>query len=504
MKIAEFLVSIGFNIQGGQQLTQVNRGLEHADRAAIRLLAGVLAVNTALGAMIYAATSAGMAMLQFNRITDLSSQELKQWQYNANRNGIEAKQLTTTIEALQQAQADIALGRGNVAPFQWFGLDTQTSPFQMLAKIHDFVKDLNGIQLQAARTMASELGISNEMFAMLRQSDAEFTKLQRDFLLTDKNVQQLKTLSQAWEDLSFKIRSVSDRLIAVIAPLLTPAVRVLTILTEWMSRFVSWLDRGTPAAWAMRAALAAVVYVLGALAIGLSVIVTLLGALKIAALAADIALAPIAVTVGVFAAGLIVLAGILAGVILLVQDFWASMEGGKHVFAWTFLTAGANALASAIEDIGDAWDRLMGKLTIRPPGWLGKLINGLVDRVGQNTKLWAGDISHEEDVAQREDRVTKKDAWTGDTGHEKDLVQREDRAPKKSAWTGDIGHEIGLAQREDRRTRAANVTQHNNVKIQVDGSGDPVTAGQEAGRTVKREINTASRQLGGWAGSGGY
>lgn len=429
MKIAELFVALGFQTQGAQQLPVVERGLAKAEGSAVKLLAGVTALNVGFALMMKTAVAASVGLQKFFFATDLSTQEMQRWVAAAKLGNVEGAELIATVSALQKAQADIKLGQGNIAPWQFFGLSINQTPFDVMRKLHEkFLK----MDPAIARTMAAQMGISENLFQWLRRTDLALESVNNRLLLTEKQQAALNNLNVAWQRLSVSVVALRNHLAVTFAGTVTVAANAFRMIVDWLGKFVDWLNSGTTASTAVKWVLLAVASAVALLTVALTALVAVLGTLgallKLAALAAMpvvAALAPIVIVVGLMIAG-------VAALVLLWNDFLTAVEGGKTAFKWMDASVKSfKALANAI-------------------GWV-------IDNA-QTLKTTAGWLFNPAGMAL-------------------DLQLKAFRA--SPAMQG----------------RPGAITQENNVNVHVHGADDPKSTGREVASSVKQAVSEASYQM---------
>lgn len=369
MKIAELFVALGFDVKGEQKLVTVEQNLGKAQGRALALLAGVTALNVAFYAMIASATGAAVALGKFAVSTDLSSEELQKWQHEAATFNVSGEEVRATLDGINKAQADIKLGQGNIAPFQFFGLSVQQSAFDVLKRFSEVSR---GLDPAIARTMASQMGITENMFQFLRQGNLDLERFNKNLILTQAEQANLRKLNTVWQDIGFSLGALKNRFAQTFAEPLTRAAKIIKEVVDGLARFVDWLGKGTPAANALRWALFGIVVALGVAFVGLTALVTVLGALtaalKVAALGALpflAALLPIVVVIGL-------MAGALVALILLIEDFWGAIDGKESLFDWNenliLSIKNVERLANAITWVADNWKKLAVIAGVINPG----------------------------------------------------------------------------------------------------------------------------------------
>lgn len=366
MKIADFFVALGFDVKGDQQLTQIDQRLKKAEIGALGLLAGVTALNVAFYAMINSAANAAVSLSKFALSTGLSADELQRWQYAGRLANVQADEMVEAFKAVQMAQTKLKLTGEGAAPFQFFGLSVNQSVPDLLKRLHQVIQTGD---TGAARMMAGQLGISENVFQFLKQSNLGLNEYNAKLTL---NSEKLLELNRAWQSVVATVTMLKNRFAETFAGPLTVAARALKLAADGLGNFVVWLGKSTPLATALRWALFGVVVVLGLLFIALTAIVTVLGAAVVAMKVLTIASIPLLAAILPIILVLGVMAAALAGVIVLFQDFWTQIEGGKSAFDWNdnllFTVKNVERLARALEWVLDNWKKVSGITALFNPG----------------------------------------------------------------------------------------------------------------------------------------
>jgi hypothetical protein len=293
-----------------------------------------------------------------------------------------------------------------------------------------------------ARTMASQLGITENMFQFLRQANLDLERFNKNLLLTGAEQQKLIKLNRVWQDIVFSLGALKNRFVETFAEPLTKVANGLKYVIDLMAEFVDWLGRGSTGATVVRWVLLAIVAALGAAFVALTALVSVLGtlllavkALAIGALPLLAALAPVVATIGLIIGALTIL-------ILLIDDFWGAIDGKESLFDWN------DGLLITIKNV----ERLAAAIT-----W----VIDVSSKLGQTAKSFF------------------KSGMSGNNLGELAMIWRGDEAarPSKPAGAG------------------SSTKQENNINIQVDGARDPAAVGQEVGKSVKQAIIEASGQF---------
>lgn len=218
MKIAELFIQLG--IKGARvtkdALTGVHGALAGARDTSWELKAGIFGAVVALEEITRRAVLSAVELKNFAGATGLSTQELQKWGYWAEINDVKAENMASTIKGLQSAQSALRLGQGVPAGAVYFGLNQSNNPIEMMAEIQKKLRAIGNDQKEIgnARTMASTLGISDDMFAALRIGTVGFAGLRKEMMLTGKEQQELLKLNRQWTQFWLTLKGESNKTIA--------------------------------------------------------------------------------------------------------------------------------------------------------------------------------------------------------------------------------------------------------------------------------------------------
>lgn len=244
MTIAEFFVRIGIKVDGGPQFDKAVKDLGLANLQAINLKHAILALGASFTALMYYAASAGTTLYKFGVSTGLSTARLQQWQRMGAKSGVAANEVTAAVEAIQDAQTQIAWGQGNLAPWSLLGIDTRENPFDVLWKLHEAVKESAGMAAGTARYLASGFGIGPNVFQMLRRDDLRHEDLiPKSQLISEEDQRKADQLNGKILQLKQTLASFAVEFGARISD---PVVRLLDKLGEKggvVDHLSDWLNR---------------------------------------------------------------------------------------------------------------------------------------------------------------------------------------------------------------------------------------------------------------------
>ncbi len=326
MKVAEIFAALGFKIEGAEKLDRVDRSLDSTARNATKATLTVSALSAAFLVLIDTSMAAAQALRNFTVSTGLSSDELQMWQHSAQLVGLKAGDMTDAFKRLQTARTNFALGDAeSMGAWGWLGVQpTDMDPVKTLEKLREKLKGISDVGI--ARNLLGRVGLEN-LLPLLRSTDTEFENWKKHFIIDQGQVAKLTKLNREWQNLKASLISVKIQF----SSLFVPALRVIGSVVQWVTDkvavFVQWLNKGGPVAKMLRLALqfaaAGLLVLTGAVVALSSALALLVGLLGIATfLSWASGLAPVILA-------LTTIATIIGGLIVLIDDFWHAISGGK-------------------------------------------------------------------------------------------------------------------------------------------------------------------------------
>lgn len=340
MKIADFFISLGFNVKGGEELPKTEQAMGKLEFSGLKLLAGVTAINAAFYAMMTKAVEASVVLQKFALTTGLSSEKLQDWQFAAAKGNVAAGQVVDAIKAIQSAQAAIAFGNAEgAAPWLLLGIDPRQDPFKVLTQLQAQIQKLDPA---IARKKLSEMGFGDDIFYLMKQGRFGTGGLGKNMIVSNEERDNLAKLGAEWRTFLFTLGQVATRFSAQFAEPLAAILKELSVALGYMGKFVTWLEGGSVGATAFMYAMLGLLVVLGALAIALPLLMT----------------GP----VGLWIAGTIAAVGAVGYLVLRIQDLWVALRGGKSAFSITenirALSDLLGPLSTLVWGLATAWDIL--------------------------------------------------------------------------------------------------------------------------------------------------
>lgn len=218
--IAELVAII--NLKGGKESVAAMKGLCDVTIATKNALLQQL---TVLYKWSEAARQAAMSLEIYQTNTGLSGEQLQEMSYKAAQAGVSVNELSGQIQKIQQMSKDIELGQGDAKPFQLMEIDPRQNPIDILDELSEKLRSLHQYDPARAKQMANMFGISDTMFYSMLDDSNE--KMNKQFLLTQKEQKALVQLNKEWNKVWFYIKQIGIKLQGMGAVLQSQFVKIL-------------------------------------------------------------------------------------------------------------------------------------------------------------------------------------------------------------------------------------------------------------------------------------
>ena len=190
MQIGELFFKLG--IQGGENAAAAVQKLKTGVSGLVTPMnvarLEILGVTAALVAFVASAAKSAQELVRFTNVTGLSAQELQRWQQAAAGSGVSGDELASSIKAIQRAQTNLQLGRGDYAPWALLGLNPNQDPFAVLAQLQERIKS---VPTARGTMFAEELGLSENVVSFIREMKT-IPAGDKSLLLSDAEIKRLK------------------------------------------------------------------------------------------------------------------------------------------------------------------------------------------------------------------------------------------------------------------------------------------------------------------------
>lgn len=358
MKIADFFIALGFDIKGAPDVDKTDQSVEKLTFSSIKLLGIVTALNAAFYTMMKQGVDTGVALQRFALLTGLPIDQLQRYEQTAARGNVQAGAMAQAIGAIQKARAAIAFGNAEAAaPWMLLGIDPRQDPFKVLEQLRQQVLRLDPA---IARAKLGEMGLGDDVMYLLKQNLGKGNLDQR-VTVTDEEARRLAALGGAWKEFLFTLGQVGARFAAQFAEPIAAVLNQLTKALTLVGRFTDWLERGGTGADIFKYSMLGLLAVLAGLNVALVLLLTGPG--------------------GAFFGMIVALGVLLGGLVLLVQDFWVALRGGKTAFDWNdnlILTVkNVEALAKWLGKIVDLFDMIKNRSPSSEIGKAFKEVTGM-------------------------------------------------------------------------------------------------------------------------------
>lgn len=205
MNIAELVATI--TIKGGKASIQTMKSLLNVTTGT---KIGLMAAVAAFAKFSAEARKAAMELDMYQLATGLSGEKLQKLSYRAAQAGVSLSELAGTLQSIQQMTTEIALGDGNIAPFQRWGIGVSNDPTKVLDQVTKKLQALQKSDPARAAQIARDFGISNEMYYSLLIGETE--EMEKQFVLTEKEQKDLVKLNKEWNKVWFYIKQITLKL----------------------------------------------------------------------------------------------------------------------------------------------------------------------------------------------------------------------------------------------------------------------------------------------------
>jgi hypothetical protein len=272
MTIGELFVKLGFQISGQDQLEAIDKKTNQLADSSQKLAKQMAVVSAAVTIVFTKMLAASLSVAKFGATTGLSTDSLQQWEYTAAKFSVSGEEVASTFKNIQTAQAAIALGQGNIAPWQLLGIDPRQDPNEVLMQIHDRII---GMRADVARFVTSQMGIGEGMFTVLYDTNMTYGDLQKKFQQTKKNQEDILVINKALEQMGMRIEAIGGKfLIAFKDPILN-AIDYVGRLIDKFANMYALYEKGDPIVKAQVETLVKLVEVISLLGAGLSALIVI-------------------------------------------------------------------------------------------------------------------------------------------------------------------------------------------------------------------------------------
>lgn len=231
MNIGELAVKIG--IIGGKESVATMNQLQTTTLAT---KAAVIGAVVAFAKMSQEARKLAMNLEIFEKTTGVSGDALQKISYQAAAAGVNLDDVAGTLQSIQQMTTDIALGQGNIEPFQMWGIGVDKDPTKVFSQISSKLKELQQTSPALASKMASDFGLSNKMLYLILEGQTE--ELEEQYLLRSRDKESLVALNKQWYKLLWYVKQIGIRTQGFLAHVALPILKAITNIVKFVGDIV--------------------------------------------------------------------------------------------------------------------------------------------------------------------------------------------------------------------------------------------------------------------------
>ncbi len=185
---------------------------------------------------------------------DVSTTALQQWQYAAKLSGVEADELTASLQRLGAGLSEAAAGGGQAATFKKLGVDLKRTDGTLKSSIEAFEEA--GLAIGALEDPTEAAGLAANLFGkqyarllpLFRQGPAGIAQLKKEFDelgggFSPEFIKQSEEVNDNLDRLGVSFKSVSVQILSEALPGILELSRGAVVLAK---RFIEWV-KGTKA-----------------------------------------------------------------------------------------------------------------------------------------------------------------------------------------------------------------------------------------------------------------
>lgn len=237
MNIGEFFVKLGVNADT-DKLQTFDDKLNNLQKSVKGI--ALLGLAVAMERFANATVNSTVAVQNMVNQTGLLASGIRQWQIAAELSDISltAEQVNSSITSLQQNLTEISLGGGNVTPFQMLGVDVAgKNAFQVMEDLRGAIQ---GLDNATATNLITQTGLTPQFINVLRMSREEFEKLFSNETILDKEkMKAVIDMGTAFTDLRISLSNLRDILVATVAPALTFVLNIFDNILEGVNMLLN-------------------------------------------------------------------------------------------------------------------------------------------------------------------------------------------------------------------------------------------------------------------------
>lgn len=218
MQVGELFVLLNFKVKENN-LKTFDKGVKGLTSNLALLATALAGVGYIAERMINAAAGMGTALFNFAQQTGDSALELQKWQAAAIQANpaLTVDKVTQSIQALDQALVEIRLGGGNSSPFNILGINPlqMHNAFEVLEQLRGKVTTTNR---PLFANLLAKMGLDPGFINVLQLSRKEFDALTKGFVRGEAAIGSLKKMGAELATLRLRLTFFRDEVVVSMIP----------------------------------------------------------------------------------------------------------------------------------------------------------------------------------------------------------------------------------------------------------------------------------------------
>lgn len=200
----------------------------------------------AAGAFIKSVVDEASALDTLSQKTGISTTALQEWQYAAQKSGVDAKAVQNDLVSLQKTMSSPIPGQFNMT-MAMFGVSARGSNGELKTTdqlLEDMADKLKGMSNQRAAQWASKLGISDDTLMLLKQGKAGIEELRAEAhklggIIPEDSIKRASQFKAQLAELQFAIRGITSQVAIATLPALSRMVEIFKVFIADNREFIS-------------------------------------------------------------------------------------------------------------------------------------------------------------------------------------------------------------------------------------------------------------------------
>ena len=187
------------------------------------------------------ATRAIVALDNFNKITGVSGDVVRQWGFIAEQANVRASSIISAFETITRARGDMLAGRSISNAWALLGVDPSQDPEQVFNEVLNKLGQIKDINLRNVRI--SDLGFDPQLVNLIGKTREELQGVFVNLQVNDEEKQSLLDLKKSFVDLRITFALFTEKIAAAFFPIkstLDLVARIIYIFHKAIDATVGW------------------------------------------------------------------------------------------------------------------------------------------------------------------------------------------------------------------------------------------------------------------------